>query len=253
MFIEDVEILSTEEVCEGMWVTWFKAPQLSQGVQPGQFVMIHCHLPVSNQMFARAFSYHDVSGDRFAVLYKVVGQGTSWLSVQKPGTQVSAYGPLGNSFRLPKRKSRLLLVGGGVGIAPLILLAKEARKAGYPVTVLMGTKTSSQLFPESGWEEGVQYLGVTEDGSTPLQGFVTTPLVELLRGVSYVYTCGPNPMYQSFAQTLRAAGKKPKVEILLEENMPCGWGMCYGCGVFTKHGVKLVCKDGPRFDLFEVY
>jgi NAD(P)H-flavin reductase len=98
----------------------------------------------------------------------------------------------------------------------------------------------------------VEYVVVTEDGSAGPKGFVTDHLGKYQEWASRIYACGPNPMFASLADRLPQR-PPPAPEILMEENMPCGWGICYGCAIFTKRGVKLCCKDGPRFNLFDVY
>jgi dihydroorotate dehydrogenase electron transfer subunit len=253
VIIEDATLLSTREVYAGGYVSWFQAPKLSARKTPGQFVMVHCSTERTDPMFARAFSYHRVDGDRFALLYNVVGRGTEWLARQAPGTLVRMYGPLGNGIRLPKEAGNLLMVAGGVGAAPLVDAAEVALAAGHQVVAMMGARTSAQLLDSSEWPREVEYVVVTEDGSAGAKGFVTQHLGQYQEWASRIYACGPNPMFLSLADALRHNGRRQRPEILMEENMPCGWGMCYGCGIFTKHGVKLCCKDGPRFNLFDVY
>ncbi|MEO6397630.1 MAG: dihydroorotate dehydrogenase electron transfer subunit, partial [Tepidiformaceae bacterium] len=120
MNIEAATVLSTERAWDGALITWFQGPQLAAHVEPGQFVMVHCSVERMDPMFARAFSYYRLDKDRFALLYNVIGKGTRWLAERQRGDQVRMFGPLGNGFRLPSSPSNLLLVGGGVGIAPLV-------------------------------------------------------------------------------------------------------------------------------------
>lgn len=253
MIIERAQVISNEPAYEGANIAWFQAPQLSANVEPGQFVMTHCSFEGTVPMFARAFSYHRVDGDRFALLYTVTGKGTRWLAERTRGDLVSMYGPLGNGYRLPEDRGNLLLIGGGVGIAPLVDLAERAVAAGHQVVVMMGARTEAQLLPAHHWPKEVEYVVVTEDGSAGPAGFVTQHLGKYQEWASKIYACGPNAMFASLADTLRTNGRRQRPEILMEENMPCGWGMCYGCAIFTKHGVRLCCKDGPRFNLFDVY
>lgn len=254
MNIETATIISTEPAYDGGYITWFNAPLLAANVQPGQFVMVHCSSDGKSPMFARAFSYHRIEGDRFALLYNVVGKGTRWLIEQPNGTGVRMYGPLGNEFRLPADHGNLLLVGGGVGVAPMVDLAQRAVAGGHQVVAIMGARTSAQLLRPEAWPKEVEYAVVTEDGSAGTKGFVTQHLGKYQEWASKIYACGPNAMFASLADVLRTSGRRQHPEILMEETMPCGWGMCYGCAVFTKHhGVKLCCKDGPRFNLFDIY
>lgn len=253
MNIDTPTVLSNEPAYEGGMVMWLHSPALTRATEPGQFVMVHCSVDRSDPMFARAFSYHRIDRDRFALLYNVVGKGTAWLAQRRAGDTVRAYGPLGQGFRLPEGPGNLLLVGGGVGIAPMVDMAERAVVAGHHVVAMMGARSERQLLPPAAWPKEVEYAVVTEDGSAGAKGFVTDNLGKYQEWASRIYACGPNPMFASLAERLRTNGRRQRPEILMEENMPCGWGMCYGCAVFTKHGVKLCCKDGPRFNLFDVY
>ena len=254
MNIEDARIISTERAWDGAFISWFHAPTLTRGVEAGQFVMVHCAPPGADPMFARAFSYYRIDGDRFALLYAAIGAGTSWLAEQPDGTAVRMYGPLGNGFTFPDPPANLLLVGGGVGIAPMVDTAERAIRAGHHVVAMMGGRTANHLLAASEWPKEVEYVVSTEDGSAGSKGFVTQHLGKYQEWANRIYACGPNPMFQSLADVLRHNGRRQFPEILMEENMPCGWGMCYGCGIFTKHhGVKLCCKDGPKFNLFDVF
>ena len=254
MIVETASVLSNEPAYQGAKVLWLDAPGIANaGPKPGQFVMLHCAPDGADRMFARAFSFHRVEPGRFALLYAVVGEGTEWLARRTRGEQLRIYGPLGKGFRLPATPGNLLLVAGGVGVAPLVDLAERAIAGGHQVTALMGARTASQLLPSSAWPAETEYVAVTEDGSEGLRGRVTEHLDAYVTWASKLYACGPNPMFAALAEALRTNGRRQRPEILMEENMPCGWGMCYGCAVFTRHGVKLCCKDGPRFNLFDVY
>lgn len=253
MNIETARVISNEVAYDNAYVMWLHAPSLSHGPEAGQFVMVHCSAEGLDPMFARAFSYYRLEGDRFAILYARTGKGTQWLADRRPGDAVRCYGPLGNGFRLPDEPGNLLLIGGGVGVAPLVDTAERAVAAGHQVVAMMGARSAGGLLPGSVWPREVEYVVVTEDGSAGPKGFVTQHLGKYQEWASRVYACGPNAMFESLANVLRHNGRRQRPEILMEENMPCGWGMCYGCAVFTKHGVKLCCKDGPRFNLFDVY
>ncbi len=253
MNIDAATVISNEPAYEGGMVMWLHSPALARGTRPGQFVMVHCSFDGLEPMFARAFSYHRIDGDRFALLYNVVGKGTGWLAQRHAGDPVRAYGPLGRGFRFPDDKGNLLLIGGGVGVAPMVDMAERALAGGHHVVAIMGARSARQLLPASAWPREVEYVVVTEDGSAGAKGFVTEHLGKYQDWASRIYACGPNAMFASLADKLRHNGRRQRPQILMEENMPCGWGMCYGCAVFTKHGVKLCCKDGPRFNLFDVY
>ncbi len=204
-------------------------------------------------MFARAFSYHRTDGDRFAILYTVTGKGTRWLAARDPGDAIRGYGPLGRGIRLPRDPANLLLVGGGVGIAPLVDAAHEAKAGGHQVVVMMGARSAAGLLPPEHLPAEAEYLVVTEDGSAGLKGRVTEHLAPVQPWANRIFACGPAPMFASLADELRSNGRRQRPQILMEERMPCGWGMCYGCAIRTKHGTRLCCKDGPRFNLFDVF
>jgi len=254
VIIETATVLANESIYDNTFRMWLQAPALSARREPGQFVMVQCSTDGSEPMFSRAFSYYRVDEDRFAILYSVVGTGTAWLSDRSRGDSIRIYGPLGSGLRIPDEPSNLLLIGGGVGIAPMVDAAAVAVRAGHSVVAMMGARTSSALLPADEWPREVEYVVVTEDGSAGPRGYVTEHLSHYQEWANRIYACGPNAMFQSLADVLRHNGRRQQPEILMEETMPCGWGMCYGCAIFTKHqGVKLCCKDGPRFSLFEVY
>lgn len=253
MNIDEAVVLQTERAYENAFVTWFESPPLARRREPGQFVMVHCSSEGCGPLFARPFSYHRVEGDRFALLYTVVGRGTSWLSQRRPGDRVRMYGPLGRGIRLPREPANILLVGGGVGIAPLVDLAEVGVAQGHHVVAMMGARTAAGLLSPEAWPPEVEYVTVTEDGSAGLPGLVTDHVGDFLRWATKLYACGPTPMYAALARVLRTIPGRIRPEILMEERMPCGWGLCYGCAVFTRRGVRLCCKDGPRFPLFDVF
>lgn len=253
MNIETATVLENEEIYRNTFRMWLEAPGLGELSEPGQFVMVHCSFDGADPLFARAFSLYKVRDDRLAILYAVVGRGTEWLAQRKRGDGIRVYGPLGKGVRLPDQPGNLLLIGGGVGVAPMVDVAERAVTAGHAVTAIMGARSADGLLPASEWPREVEYLVVTEDGSAGARGFVTAHLGRYQEWASRIYACGPNPMFASLAEVLRHNGRRQRPEILMEENMPCGWGMCYGCAIFTKHGVRLCCKDGPRFNLFDIY
>ncbi|HET7737234.1 MAG TPA: dihydroorotate dehydrogenase electron transfer subunit, partial [Tepidiformaceae bacterium] len=234
MIIESCSVISNEPAYEGVHVMWLQAPGLARNTSPGQFVMVHCSVEGTDPMFARAFSYHRVDGDRFAILYQVVGRGTGWLAQRVRGDTVRAYGPLGHGFRLPAGPSNLLLVAGGVGVAPMVDTAERAVAAGHQVVAMMGARSETHLLAPEAWPREVEYVVVTEDGSAGVKGRITEQLGKYQEWANKIYACGPNPMFASLAEALRGNGRRQQPEILMEENMPCGWGMCYGCGIFTK-------------------
>jgi dihydroorotate dehydrogenase electron transfer subunit len=121
------------------------------------------------------------------------------------------------------------------------------------VTLLQGAKTGGKLFPLASLPPEVEVVSASEDGSAGHRGLVTELLPQYLPWADQVFACGPNAMYEGMAAIMRQQGSRKSVQVLLEEHMACGMGVCYCCGVFTRRGVRLVCKDGPRFELRELF
>jgi len=185
--------------------------------------------------------------NKLAILFTVVGKGTYWLSQQRSRDIVDIFGPLGNSFLISPSSKNLLLVAGGIGIAPLRFLAQEALSEGYYITVILGAQSKTQLYPEKFLPSGINLVAATEDGTTGHQGIVTNLLPDYIGWADQIFACGPIGMYQTMAQMSELRNKP--VQISLEVKMGCGRGVCYGCTIKTKAGLKRICQDGPVFDL----
>jgi dihydroorotate dehydrogenase electron transfer subunit len=219
---------------------------------------------MSDPLLGRAMSYHRLRrGDRgteFSILYDVVGRGTAWLAQRQPGDQVFAWGPLGRGYSMRNLGQNLLLIGGGIGIAPLLWLADEAVEQGKSIVLIDGARDARSVFPAELVPPEVEVVVTTQDGSVGRQGLVTDVFPDYFGWADQVFTCGPNPMFAALADQLRgiegpqrARGRKP-VQALLEAPMGCGTGICYGCAVFDRRGEpRLVCKDGPRFDVRDIW
>ena len=212
------------------------------GILPGQFVNIR----VEGQFLRRPISVCNVeqplnhATPLLTIIYKVVGVGTEAMSRLPIGTQLDVLTVLGNGYDLSKAGDSPLLVGGGVGVPPMYMLARQLREAGKAVRVILGFNTKDEVF----YEEEFRALGcdvtvTTVDGSHGVKGFVTNALDGQQ---SYYYTCGPLPMIKAL---LQAAGTNG--EVSMEERMGCGFGACMGCTIQTTQGPKRVCKEGPVF------
>jgi dihydroorotate dehydrogenase electron transfer subunit len=254
--LETARVLSHEQLYENTFLMWLSCPPVARGASPGRFLMVHC-ADGYDPLLPRPMSFHrfrERDGERqFAILYDVRGRGTAWLSARKAGDQLAAFGPLGRGFAIGPRAQNLLLVGGGLGVAALIALADQATAAGKAVTLLQGARTAAKLYPPAMLPPEVEALSATDDGSAGHRGYVTDLLPEYLSWADQVFACGPTPMFAAMAQVVRQARSRKLVQALLEERMGCGTGVCYGCAVFSRRGVRLVCKDGPRFELREVF
>jgi len=256
MKLTKARIISSEHLFGYTYLTWFHAPPLARGASPGQFLMFRCG-DGTDPLLPRPMSYHRIrkgaKGAEIAVLYQVWGRATALLSQQQPGTEVLMWGPLGKGYAVRPQSQNLLLVAGGMGTAPLSWLAEQSVAKGKNVTLVIGARTKEQVLPASFFPPQAELVIVTEDGSLGHKGFVTGPLEELLPWADQVFACGPLPMYQAMAEVVRRLNDRTPVQVLLETPMACGTGLCYGCAVETRRGMRQVCKDGPRFELRDVF
>ena len=207
----------------------------------GQFVM----LSVPGYYLRRPISVCDCEEGLLTLIVKVMGEGTAALTALKPGTRLSLLCGLGNGFDIeacPKEKEAMI-IGGGVGVAPLLLLCKQLREADRHVTAVLGFNTKDDIFLEEELTAaGADVIVATADGSAGCQGFVTDAIRMCVLKSEYFYACGPRPMLKAVCTQLRQAG-----EVSTEERMGCGAGICYGCTCATTEGPKRTCKEGPVF------
>jgi dihydroorotate dehydrogenase electron transfer subunit len=242
-------VVSNEEVMPGIRLIWLEAPEIAGLACPGQFAMLRCG---GGTFLRRPLSIHRLNKDktRLAFLFAAVGKGTYWLSELKPGQYVDMLGPLGNGFTISHESQNLVLVAGGMGIAPLGFLAEWAIARSKSVSLLLGAATSSLICPTHLLPASVTCLITTEDGSCGRRGYVTQCLPETLPKADQIFACGPTPMFRSLAGDTSLKDKD--VQISLEIRMACGLGICYSCTVNTKQGANQVCKHGPVFQLRDI-
>jgi dihydroorotate dehydrogenase electron transfer subunit len=256
MKLERATVVSQEEVYDNTYLMWLSCPPVAKGASPGRFLMIHCG-DAYDPLLPRPMSFHrfrQVDNERqFAILYDVRGRGTALLSDRKSGDELPVFGPLGRGYSLSPQTQNVLLVAGGLGVAAVIALADAAIIANRSVTLLQGARSASKLYPPELLPQDVEAVSATDDGSTGHHGVVTDLLPEYLPWADQVFACGPIPMFAGMAKVVREARSRKPVQALLEEHMGCGTGICYGCAVFTRRGVRLVCRDGPRFELRSVF
>jgi len=227
-----------------------KCPEIARVAKPGQFVTVKC----GEAMLPRPFSIHWVQGDNFSLLFGVWegGLGTNWLAKRKVKDKVEVMGPLGNGFTIIPGAKNLLLVAGGIGIAPLAFLAQSAIEKDYRVMLLAGGATSGQIYPANLLPPGVKIAVATDNGSMGKKGRVTNLIPEYIVGADQIFSCGPMPMYKDMCRLSDTLLKSKPTQVSLETVMGCGRGICYGCTVKTNHGLKEVCTDGPVFELTDV-
>ena len=200
----------------------------------GEFVNIR----LDGFYLRRPISVHDVDGETLTIIYKVVGRGTEAMSRMTSGEILQVLTGLGNGYDLSLSGDRPLLIGGGVGVPPLYLLAKRLIAQGKSVSVVLGFNTADEVFCEDEFRAlGCDVTVATADGSYGVRGFVTDALP---KDYTYFYTCGPEPMLRAVYRESNTSG-----QFSFEERMGCGFGACMGCSCKTVTGYKRVCKDGP--------
>ena len=201
----------------------------------------------------RPLTIHQVAhSGQLHLLFSIVGKGTSWLSHRQEGETLDLLGPLGNGFSTEPASRNLLLVAGGIGIAPLAFLAQQALSEGKSVSLLLGARTDAGLYPQRLLPGGIETIVATEDGSTGTKGMITDILPDYVDWADQIYACGPPAMYQTIAIKNQQRRVRKPVQISLEVRMGCGLGACYGCSIRTRRGMKQVCLDGPVFNLDEI-
>jgi dihydroorotate dehydrogenase electron transfer subunit len=228
--------------------------QLVENVRAGHFVDILCRLDSSfDPLLRRPYSIYEARPQQgtISVLVRPFGRGSAWLCDRQIGTTLDVLGPLGNSYTIAPKSTNLLMVAGGVGAAPLLMLSIEAVAKGLSVTYLMGAADESGLLPSSALPSAVEYVVATDDGSKGYRGFVTDLVPNYVRWADQVFTCGPEPMFRSLRNTLgpHRIGGKPTVQLSVERTMACGLGACLGCVVETKQGMQTSCIQGPVYDM----
>ena len=201
----------------------------------GQFI----NIKLDGLYLRRPISVYDRDDTSVTIIYKVVGRGTEQMRAMKVGETLDVLTGLGNGYDLSESGDKPLLLGGGVGVPPLYMLAKKLIAEGKQVSVILGFNTKSEIFCEKEFKElGANVTVTTADGSYGVKGFVTGPMAEM--DYSYFYTCGPEPMLKAIYNTAKTSG-----QFSFEERMGCGFGACMGCSCKTVTGYKRICKDGP--------
>jgi len=239
-------VISNREVMPGIFLTWLEAPDIAGDAQPGQFVMALCGQGPESPL-RRPLSIHRRDKNRIALLFNVVGSGTEWLKSLEAEGEIDLLGPLGNGFKISPESKNLLLVAGGIGVAPLCFLADTAVSAGRSVTMLLGAYSESQLYPKELLPPEVNLITATETGDGIM---ITSRIPEYSPQADQIFACGPTPMYRSMARMPELKDKP--VQLSLETRMGCGVGVCYACTIKTTSGLKQVCRHGPVFEMSDV-
>lgn len=243
------ELVKKQKLTETVYDFTVLCPEMARNAKPGQFLHILCG---GEAYLRRPISICDVTeGKYLRFIFEIRGEGTDALAKCETGEKLDILGPLGNGFDVhPEDNEAILLVGGGIGIFPLLNLAK---KLNGKATVLLGFRNRNAVIMADEFAAVSRNVFLaTDDGSCGYHGFVTDILKNILNsnGVSRIYTCGPTPMMKLVAEI--AKQKEIPVQVSLEERMGCGVGACVTCTCTVAGKRKRVCKDGPVFDGAEV-
>jgi dihydroorotate dehydrogenase electron transfer subunit len=227
-----------------------EAPYIASVSRPGQFVTIKCG---QDFILRRPLSIHRLENqEQISILFAVMGRGTQWLSKRQEGETLDFLGPLGNGFTIQQASKKLLLVAGGIGIAPLIFAAQTLLREGRSVKLLLGARQKDALYPQELLPAGIETVITTDSGSAGKRGMVSEFLSDYIDWADQIFACGPLSMYQSIAKQSKQWQSPRPVQVSLEVRLGCGVGACFGCSIKTTKGMKRVCRDGPVFNLDEV-
>ena len=248
-YILDLKVRETVAIGKQAVLLRLTADEPLPEMLPGQFVEVRVDNTPS-VLLRRPISihYYIKETNELGLLVQLVGDGTRWMASLKAGDTVNIVLPLGNGFTLPTDASvRPLLIGGGVGVAPLLYLGMKLKEMGITPTFLLGSRTENELMQITEYEKvGPVYI-TTENGSIGEQGYVTQHSVLTREQFDQVYTCGPKPMMVAVARWAKSAGVP--CEVSLENKMACGVGACLCCVEDTKDGHVCVCNEGPVFSI----
>lgn len=251
------EILSNQEIAPAYWRIRLSAPPSFVSAKPGQFIMVQVSDSIS-PLLRRPFGVFNTGTDEqpwFEMLYKVVGKGTALLASHHAGEIIDVLGPLGTGFDQGSDDEEKLIVGGGIGLAPLYPLCKELTQKKSPVRLFVGGRTQADILCLEDFKAlGVDCHVATEDGSLGIKGFVTKALeqhLDQLSGKATLYVCGPHGMLEAVARI--ADTRQLPCQVSLENYMACGVGACLGCVTPGKNhspttpDYRCVCAEGPVF------
>lgn len=252
MIIDKSEIIENIQIAEGIWRMVFKSAGISDRyLGPGQFISI---LPNDDweHTIRRPMSIAEVNKDEISIIYKVIGSVTQALTYLKLRDYIDVLGPLGNTFNVNYEKNYPILIGGGIGLSPILNLSKYLMQKGVNVITIIGAKTSNEHFLKHNPDK--KMFISTDDGTLGIKGTILDALNIVLTDVKNpkIFACGPEPMLFSIQKMLEK--KNIPGQFSIESYMACGVGFCQSCAVPKKSNNEyfLVCRDGPVFEANEV-
>ena len=235
-----LKVTENVRIAENVWKMVLESPELEEQ-KPGQFV----NIKLDGLYLRRPISVCESDPGCLTIVYKVVGKGTEQMTRIRKRECLDVLTGLGNGYDLSKSGDRPLLLGGGVGVPPLVLLARKLREQGKEVTAVLGFNRKAEVFGESDFRAShCKTIVTTADGSYGVKGFVTDALPE---EYSYFYTCGPEPMLKAVYRATKTGG-----QFSFEERMGCGFGACMACSCKTITGYNRICREGPVLEKEEI-
>lgn len=249
-FEETAIIIRQEEIADEIYSMWLRTDQIAEHAKAGQFISVYCN--EGSRLLPRPISICEIDRKDGAIriVYRVAGKGTEEFSHMRTGNQLKVVGPLGNGF--PKKNKKAFLIGGGIGIPPMLQLAKELD---CEKQIVLGYRDELFLLEEFR-NQGQVYIA-TEDGSAGVEGNVLDAIRENGLKADIIYACGPTPMLRALKEY--AAKEHMECWISMEERMACGIGACLACVCKSKEKDahsnvknKRICKEGPVFRAEEV-
>lgn len=249
-FVVDFKVVENETLNSTNFLIKVKSEEQLPQIKPGQFVNIEIK-EASEVFLRRPFSIFEVDykENTLSMIIKILGKGSKKLTEIKVGSSISIVYPLGKSFTYPEKRDKVLLIGGGSGVAPMLFLAKESGLPIENVDILLGARTKEDHIDVSKYSKYAGLHYVSEDGSLGEKGFVTQHSVFTtnLQAYDKIYACGPDGMMRAIAKEAKAANVF--CEVSLENLMACGFGVCLCCIEPTNKGNQCVCTDGPVFNI----
>jgi dihydroorotate dehydrogenase electron transfer subunit len=256
-----VKLREVKKVKNDIFLLSFQSSHIARVAQPGNFL----HLKLQSTILRRPLSIHKIENNLIYIFFKVRGRGTKALAQKKKNDWLDIIGPLGNGFKI-KNEENSILVGGGIGAAPLLFLAQKlvesstfnVQCSALENIILLGAKDRKEVVCEKEFKNlGFRIKVATEDGSKGQKGFVTDLLKKRLMTYDLglrtnVYACGPKDMFYQINKIVKNY-KNVNTQLSFEQFMGCGVGVCCACVISTKAGYKKVCQDGPVFSLKEIY
>ncbi len=240
--ISSCRVVENKPLNEEIWKITIECPEISKKAVPGQFISLLC----KDLMLRRPFSIASCNDNKIEIIYKIKGKGTKFIASLSIGNEIDIMGPLGEGFSITGEKA--LLIGGGVGTAPLVFLSKVLKEKNNPHSLVQGYRSDVKI----GKIYADRVYTITEDGSSGKKGIINDYLEEIINSENprIIYACGPNIVLKSIVET--AIKHNIKTQIALEREFACGVGVCMGCSIKVKeNGLivnKRICKDGPVFD-----